>query len=396
MSFDLTQNIKIVNPYADLDELYGPYETRDAALLAVKEGLRKPGKTLGIIEAGKVTEYWFRQGILDSDLELKTADYEEKDTLSTVTERGNVVSGNVIKFMDNGNANVGVKPSTYSFYWGNMSPEHTGTYNIGIGFGTLKGLTSGESNVGIGHYVLKSNNTGSGNTVVGSMVLSAHTSGKYNTVVGNCSGYNMTEGDFNDFIGNFSGYGMVTGYKNVIIGSNAGERKQSGNYNVIIGNSANVTNPSSVKPTGNKNIFIGALSAQNVSGDNNVLIGVAAGRKGTGEVTMNNKLIIHSDVNFQGSTGIGHGVNLPETSTLGSALVTGDFSEKWFQLNGKLIVNPAYVQEFNEDIKGNLVINQRGEIGIGPSTNSDSGIDGIWDFTITDRNLEIIDLTSNK
>ena len=73
MSFDLTQKIKIVNAHANNDELYGTYTSIAEALSAVKPALRKIGRTVGVIESGSVVEYWFKSGIADSDLVVKTS-----------------------------------------------------------------------------------------------------------------------------------------------------------------------------------------------------------------------------------------------------------------------------------------------------------------------------------
>lgn len=74
MSFDLTQKIKIVNPHANNDELYGPYDSIENALIGVNYVLRVQGRTVGIIENGIISEYWFKEGIEDEDLIKKISD----------------------------------------------------------------------------------------------------------------------------------------------------------------------------------------------------------------------------------------------------------------------------------------------------------------------------------
>lgn len=70
-TFDLTQKVKIVNPNASNDSQYGPYNSIGEALTET-EGLRELGRTVGIIESGVITEYWFKEGITDEDLIPKT------------------------------------------------------------------------------------------------------------------------------------------------------------------------------------------------------------------------------------------------------------------------------------------------------------------------------------
>ena len=60
MSFDLVNKIKVLNPHANIDELYGPYDSIVAAREAIPIALRILGRTVGIIESGSVVEYWFR------------------------------------------------------------------------------------------------------------------------------------------------------------------------------------------------------------------------------------------------------------------------------------------------------------------------------------------------
>lgn len=67
-TFDLTVPVKIVNPTANVDALYGTYNSIPDALTGVPSVLRKEGRTVGILQSGSVTEYWFKNGILDSDL----------------------------------------------------------------------------------------------------------------------------------------------------------------------------------------------------------------------------------------------------------------------------------------------------------------------------------------
>lgn len=70
-TFDLTQKVKIVTPNASSDSQYGPYNSIGEALTAT-ENLRELGRTVGVIENGEILEYWFKEGITDSDLIPKT------------------------------------------------------------------------------------------------------------------------------------------------------------------------------------------------------------------------------------------------------------------------------------------------------------------------------------
>jgi hypothetical protein len=58
-TFNLSNKIKIVNPVANIDDDYGPYNSIGDAETAIPSIIRKGGKTVGILESGKVVEYWW-------------------------------------------------------------------------------------------------------------------------------------------------------------------------------------------------------------------------------------------------------------------------------------------------------------------------------------------------
>lgn len=72
-TFNLSSPILIVNPTANVDSTYGPYTSLADAKTAIIQGLRVIGRTVGIIENGAVVEYWWKEGITDNDLVVKTA-----------------------------------------------------------------------------------------------------------------------------------------------------------------------------------------------------------------------------------------------------------------------------------------------------------------------------------
>ena len=91
-TFPLVNRVGVTNPYANVDARYGPWNTRNDALTSFATVLRKEGLTLGIVESGKVVEYWYRDGILDSNLVLKTPDINIAGYLPL---SGGTISGNL-------------------------------------------------------------------------------------------------------------------------------------------------------------------------------------------------------------------------------------------------------------------------------------------------------------
>jgi hypothetical protein len=72
-TFNLANKIKIVNPVSNIDDDYGPYASVNDALLAIPNVLRAKGKTVGILVLGSVVEYWWKNGITDIDLIIKSS-----------------------------------------------------------------------------------------------------------------------------------------------------------------------------------------------------------------------------------------------------------------------------------------------------------------------------------
>lgn len=68
MAFDLVNKIKVLNPHANIDELYGVYNSIDEALATVVYDIREVGRTVAIKKEGSVVEYWFKDGIEDTNL----------------------------------------------------------------------------------------------------------------------------------------------------------------------------------------------------------------------------------------------------------------------------------------------------------------------------------------
>lgn len=78
MSFSLANQIRINTKAANLDIRYGPWLSEAAAKAGIIEGLREKGLTVGIYvpndnTSSPVVEYWWKDGVTDNDLVLKTA-----------------------------------------------------------------------------------------------------------------------------------------------------------------------------------------------------------------------------------------------------------------------------------------------------------------------------------
>lgn len=252
--------------------------------------------------------------------------FTEVDTLATVVNRNNY-SPKPITFLTGGGqetfGQIGVNPTTYSFFWGNMNPAHTGIYNHSYGYGALEKVTTGNNNLAFGAFASKE-----------------LTTGKLNTVVGIVAAQNATTGNANVIMGEEAANKITTGYKNTIVGTAAAYFNTTGNLNTLIGYKANNT-----AVLGDRNIIIGPFSGQGVTGTNNVLLGVCAGM---GDGAINNKLIIHSNNTLSGygndPTQEG-AVGSPQQGMLSRGLITGDFVDRWVRINGYMVVGSPGVSK---------------------------------------------------
>ena len=86
--FRLKNRIQITDPSPNVDEMYGNYASVAAACTAVIPALREKGRTVGILVSGSVVEYWWKSGVLDSDLVVKSAEVDDYLPLSGGTVVG--------------------------------------------------------------------------------------------------------------------------------------------------------------------------------------------------------------------------------------------------------------------------------------------------------------------
>ena len=70
MSILLNDNLNISAAKA-VDSRYGPYASTAVALAAIPAFQRYQGLVIGVVQTGTLTEYWFKDGILDGSLLLK-------------------------------------------------------------------------------------------------------------------------------------------------------------------------------------------------------------------------------------------------------------------------------------------------------------------------------------
>jgi hypothetical protein len=153
---------------------------------------------------------------------------------------------------------------------GNFTMSGTGSnssYNIGIGYQALSGLTTGHDNAAMGYQSLKNTTTGSLNTALGSLASGSNTIANFNTAIGEGALYSNTAGGSNTAIGSAALY--TQSYNN---GGTAWDT-----HNVAIGDFALYVNQPTASTNGYKNTAIGSYSLNtNTTGYNNTAVGYSS------------------------------------------------------------------------------------------------------------------------
>lgn len=148
------------------------------------------------------------------------------------------------------------------------------------GYVTLNGETFLHSFGGtyLGKSAGNLTNTGD-NTAVGQLALYNIINGTSNTVFGSSAGFNTTSGSENTYIGSSAGYSNVAGTRNTYIGASAGSARSTGSSNVYIGASAGTL------WTGNENTLVGdaaGASGSGFGGSQNTFMGYQVGQNSQG------------------------------------------------------------------------------------------------------------------
>ena len=228
-------------------------------------------------------------------------------TLQAVTERGNETTENVklqgIYFGGLASADNIIIGDESSY----VNNRAGGTIAIGKG-----AKPEGTDHIVIGNNAVASNDSGSiGNTVVGHFSMAQSTGSSENTVFGynafSNSNYAFANAIYGSYAGLFSADNLT---QNTIFGYSSG-----------CGLGVNSTN----------NVIIGAQSA-------------------FGNAVLQNKLYIHSSVSAS-------------TKIVSDALISGDFIDRYVNINGKLSVTPGKMPSADSNYTKNIVAKPDGTFG---------------------------------
>lgn len=266
-------------------------------------------------------------------------------------------TGGYNREMDDNSTLTGKSNTIFAKYTGGKLTS--GSNNTLMGTNAGYSLTTGVNNTYIGSLsgagaTASYESTGSYNTGVGVSSLNRILDGFYNTALGSASLSYLTTGVSNSAFGYYSLNTLTTGVNNTAMGVTSGNGTLSGTGNIFIGSSSggSLSNYSeSSKAVRNYNIFIGKHTGILTQGSNNVFIGNESGRISTGNSlsTVNNKLVIHSEVTAPIGSNGSTTAPLSLINTLNTGLIVGDFAERWVKVNGGFSINPSYIPNASGD-----------------------------------------------
>lgn len=293
---------------------------------------QNPETTLDIV--GKPTDVNHYDGIIPpritgNQLGAKTYTSEKKGAVVFVTSEATNLSNQVINVTDQG---------FYYFdgtIWKSFAKDPLNTVALRGNTSTVELIVKNNLHLNFDekeNYILgksRSPITGDYNSIYASD--SNITSGKGNSA----SAYAMSQGEVTGKLNYGAGVSALNGIANGVI---------SGNRNIGIGPGA-----MSYITSGNDNISIGYLSGTgNRTGSNNVFIGIGAGSPAAGNRSVSNKLAIHSTPVTTSSTNFWDSITNNYTDYK-FALISGDFSERWLNINGKLSITPSQMPSADGD-----------------------------------------------
>jgi hypothetical protein len=265
---------------------------------------------------------------------------------------------------------------SYNSFIGYMAGYNntTGQYNTYLGYqaGYSGASAAGSNNIFMGVAAGYSNTAGHDNLFFGNAAGITNTIGNFNIFIGTESG-NLANANFNTFIGYRTGTSTTNGGYNAMVGYNAGFANTTGVNNAYLGYSAGSS------CTGTYNTYIGAEAGYYSStGSNNVYVGVASGRTGTGSDNVfigefsgygelgSNKLVISN--NYTGA------------DNLNNALIYGDFSAKYFKVNGQILNSAIRSSGYAADLKNTGGLTNNYGVNITAGSTDGSGTNYMIDF----------------
>jgi hypothetical protein len=185
---------------------------------------------------------------------------------SNTTASNNTATGSAALYTNTTGAN------NTAVGYNSLNANTTGTSNTAVGSVALQNNTTGSNNSAFGWYAMILNSTGGSNTASGVFSMYSNTTGSSNTAYGYQSLYLNTVNGFNTAIGR-SALENSDAADNTALGHSAGLAVTSGQQNTLIGRAAGNSGTNNLT-TGANNILIGYNSAaSSASVSNEITLG---------------------------------------------------------------------------------------------------------------------------
>ena len=298
----------------------------------------------------------------------------EVDTLESVVVRGNY-SPRYMTFtgttsVPTRDGALGMNTSTYSMYFGNINPNHTGIYNLSFGYGALPLLTEGTENSVFGHYAF--------NKLTG-----LESESKWNVGIGNVVAFNLTKSTSNVFIGSLVGKNLSENVTEADLsaispaasahmkllsahsGYNATTKTFNTSLNTFVGFGINQATTTPTRAAMSTIIGASGLDYNRYRNYNNIVIG-AGNYMTVANGTMYNSIVIGNSVNLPNQVDVlSIGMNRNSRINSQDAIIYGLLPNTQLTFNAPITVPSTYMRNAQGDstYTKQLVAKPNGDIG---------------------------------
>ena len=265
---------------------------------------------------------------------------------------------------------IGMNPTTYSMYFGNMNSSQTGVYNLGFGYGSLQTITEGKENSIFGHHAF--------NKLTG-----LESESRWNIGIGTYAAQNLPKSSGNVFIGAFTGRNLSSSVTEAdlaaispaavaymkLVGDQSGYNATTQTFNTALNTfvGQGINEFTSTPTRAAMSTIIGASGLNNCRfrNFNNIVIG-AGNYMLSANSTMSNSIIIGNSVNLPNQVDtLSIGMNRAGRINTSDAIIYGLLPNSQLTFNAPITVPSTYMRNAQGDATytKQLVAKPNGDIG---------------------------------
>ena len=370
--------------FIDKDSTVQPFQPRNAYLLPKEDGTHERWVTddNGVIskQVGGIKTIQAGGNITIDNTDPKnpiissTGGGSLTDTLESVVNMGNyspkymTFTGTTATPTRDGA--IGMNPTTYSMYFGNMNSSQTGVYNLGFGYGSLQTITAGKENSIFGHYAF--------NKLTG-----LESESRWNIGVGNYVAQNLPKSSGNVFIGSFTGRNLSSAVSETdlaaispaavaymklvpdLSGYDATTQTFNTSLNTFVGHGINGFTSTATRAAMSTIIGASGLNNSKFRNFNNIIIG-AGNYMLTANSTTSNSIIIGNSINLPNQVdSLAIGMNRAVRINSQDAIIYGLLPNSQLTFNAPITVPSTYMRNAQGDATytKQLVAKPNGDIG---------------------------------